>query len=247
MYSEQIERKAKLLQKTANLLCYSRIIASPIIARHILKNPDYQSTKLTASIGALYAGDKIDGKLAKESRILFESNGQKDQNRPKLDEFSDKVITHSILGSIILRETKNKNYSYAATLSAIELISIFRDRKVSAHRKIAKEFNDHTLSNLSNIGVNLQRKEEINTGATKLSKKKQFAYVAGILTATFNTPETLPEVNTKHIASALLGSAAILSVISGQEIINDLEIQTESMKTKYIGLIEPDHKTLITV
>lgn len=246
MFSEKIERKAKFLQKTANLLCYSRIIASPIIAGYILKNPDYPSTKLTAGIGALYAGDKVDGKLAKESRILFESNGQKDQNRPKLDEFSDKVMTHSILGSIILREMKNKNYSYAATLSAIELVSIIRDRKVSAHRKTAKEFNDQTLNDLSNIGVNLQRNEEINTGATKLSKKKQFAYVAGILTATFNTPEPLPDVNTKHFASALLGGAAVLSVISGQEIISDLEAQTETMKTKFIGLIEPNQKTLVS-
>lgn len=218
------EQEVSYLQESANALCDMRAnAAAPLIAEHILANPDYYSWGLAGLLAAVHLTDKADGRLAGMRKRLMqrlEASGTPITDPSILnaisiggpkDEQSDKKMNHSVSGAIAARETLNGKYAYAGLIGGSDLIMYGRDRIVSGERERA--------------AVN-----GINGDARKLGKWKQAALVVTQVIAV--SPLARPKEKGEGLSfgrvavvTGMLGGTA-MSIYSGVDQVHNLRAKS---------------------
>ena len=196
--SPQQTRYARILQRTANALCYTRMIAGPLVGAYIAKERNYRSWRLAGTIGALAITDAIDGKLARKAATIDPT--VKSQRGAWLDQMADKVFTHAILGGITVNVARTSR-SEAAFLATNQIVQLGRDVVVTNIRKHAAEHN-------------------VPTNAQMLGKIK----AAELLTSSILMTSPLAD-SAAGEATAVVGIAAgtALSVASGISLADSLK------------------------
>lgn len=148
------ERTARILKRTANGLCYARMIAGPLIGLYITRQPEYRGWKTAGLIGLLSATDVLDGRLARQAAQLDPKTA--DERGAWLDQMADKVFTHTILGGMVVNAWRNQQPALAATLGINQAVQLTRDVLVTDIRKRASEHG---------VATNAQGLGKIKTGA----------------------------------------------------------------------------------
>lgn len=205
------ERQAHWLRRGADGLCYSRILAAPILASYIIAKPDFKSTKLAATVSLLYGTDKLDGIMARHAANII---GQ-DTTRAsaELDQKADKILTTALFGAVIIREYLNGNNNYAKMLAA-----------------------DIAIDGVRNIIVNNKRNnatEGVDVAAQEIGKQKQLLFVLGAVTATSLIPgaDSGSELSPgQSIVTGMVNGATFLSILSGSKMVQSIDAQTAALR-----------------
>lgn len=129
-------RRATLAERAANLLCWGRITAAPIIAEHAIINPDHKSWLFGGAVAAIGTTDKVDGILgrwaAKVKGVATSVRGA------WLDQLSDKVYVHGALGGIAVGAFAEGHPVFGAACLANQAVVVARDVWVTKARKRAE-------------------------------------------------------------------------------------------------------------
>ncbi len=240
MKRKAIEYLATGLQKTADGLCKGRIASALPLAAYIIATPDYRSKTLAGIVGGEYVGDKVDGKLAGASKYFFGLINMPDQNQPKLDQLSDKILTHSLIGAVVIREALNKNYKYAGAIAGMDLIAIGRDFVVNRRRDKTEAFKAEYRAKLDNYQIAIDPADIPSTGALKLGKLKQLGYsmtVTESVAPESIIPDNCP-ITIEQMVVATMAVSTVMSVISGVSTVRDLNAQEAEFDAKYSSLIQ---------
>ncbi len=198
-------RKARLMQRTANALCYLRMAAGPLIGAHIAHEQKYRSWKMAGLIGAVAITDALDGKLARRAATIDPS--VRSQRGAWLDQMADKVFTHGIMGGMAMNAARH-NRTQAAVLAANQVVQLGRDVWITEVRKKAA---DH------DVPTNAQVMGKVKTSvllASSIAMASPLAnYESGEVAAT---------------AGLTIGSA--LSIASGVSLANSLNAGVEAVE-----------------
>jgi phosphatidylglycerophosphate synthase len=195
--SLQDARRARLLQSTANGLCYLRMAAGPLIGAYIARERQHRSWKLAGLMGAVAITDALDGKLARKAAAL--DPRVKSQRGAWLDQMADKVFTHGVLGGMSMAAGQ-VNKTKAAVIAANQVTQLARDVWITNVRKTAAEHN---------VPTNAQTLGKVKTGV--------------LLASTIALASPLADIPYGESAAITgLTAGSTLSVISGISLANSL-------------------------
>src|SRR6478672_6744985 len=116
--------KAVWLQRAANALSYSRIVAAPLLFAHIARG-NHKSWKTTGAIGLLALSDGLDGRLARKAAAIDSSTTG--ERGAWLDQMADKALTHGILGGLAVHALRNNKPQQGIALAVNQAVQITRD------------------------------------------------------------------------------------------------------------------------
>jgi len=133
--------KALWLQRAANALSYSRMIAAPLLFAHIAKG-DHRSWKTTGVVGLLALSDGLDGRLARKAAAIDSSIAS--EHGAWLDQMADKALTHGMLGGLALHSLRTEKPVQGAVLALNQAVQFARDAWVTQIRKKAAAHNIST-------------------------------------------------------------------------------------------------------
>lgn len=200
--SDTDARRARIMQRVADGLCYARMAAGPLIGAYIAKERNYRSWKTAGLIGALALTDYFDGKLARKAasidkRVESPAGAWRDQ-------MADKAFTHGIIGGMIVNVART-NKTYAAVLAVDQLTQLGRDIWITSVRKSAAEHE---------VPTNAQRLGKIKTGA--------------LLTSCIAMASPLADYEVGEAAAVTgITAGSILSIVSGVSLNNSLKAGIE--------------------
>lgn len=132
--------KARWLQRTANGLSYTRMIAGPILFAHIARGR-YRSWKTASAIGLLAASDGLDGRLARKALTYDPSAAS--EHGAWADQMADKVLTHAIIGGLATNAFREGSIAKGSTLLANQAVQAVRDVLVT---KVRRQATEHGVS-----------------------------------------------------------------------------------------------------
>lgn len=211
-------------QYTADALCEARCDAALPIATYILSHPDYPSWGFVGILSALYITDKIDGQLAKKRDQLLSTMSTSEQNvimdeqlqtaiknGGRKDDLADKKLTHSVFGSLAIREILNGNVAYGTIIGGADIAMFARDKYVGKKRDQAAQ-------------------EGKKGDARNLGKLKQLLLVASSIVAvspidSLQKKESKKWTTGRIVVSAGMIGGAIMSGISGYDQVKSLRNQ----------------------
>lgn len=203
------EQLANRYQRGANALSWLRIAAAPVLAERIISSENsYRSWALAGSIAVLGATDKLDGWMGRKSSRLLDGLGN--VRGAWLDQLSDKVFVHGVLGSLVVKEAVHGSKTLAAVYGVNQAAIIARDIWVTGARSDAAN-ND--------IDVKARPLGKLKTAA-------QLATMAVITTPIFNSEDNLNQL----VQSAAVSGTTALAIASGISLVRDISSASESAK-----------------
>jgi hypothetical protein len=210
--------KAKLgegLQKGADLLCYTRLAGSAVIAAFNLKSDQPRSWKSAVITGANYSTDAADGPLA---RLGAKLRGRPTSNDgKKLDQEVDKKAHYLITVSQMLVAERQGESGFAAGLLTSLLTQVSRDTIVNNKRQRADK-----VSSLTG--------QSIHIGSLPSSKRKMV--VIDAVDTAIQSP-IADNASGRVLLSMAHVTGTMMSLSSGAEIINQLD---DGMSTALLSL-----------
>jgi phosphatidylglycerophosphate synthase len=174
-------RQARLLQHGANFLCYARIAGGPLIGSYIASHGEYRSLKMGALIGTLAATDALDGAMARRAEELDPSVAT--QHGGWLDQMSDKVFSHSILGGMVVNAARQGDAGLAVMLGTDQVVQLVRDVFVTGERRKAANYNVSTNAQRAGKNKTVLQSASMATMASPLARNTEagvFVAAAGI-------------------------------------------------------------------
>lgn len=203
------ERLADTYQKAANSLSWLRVAAAPIIAERILTSENsYRGWLMAGGIAVLGATDKVDGWLGrKAAKLRF---GLENTRGAWLDQLSDKVFVHGILGSLAVKEAIDGNKGLAAVYGINQAVILARDMWVTNVRSEAS-------------------RQDIDIKARSLGKLKTAAQIATLSAITAPIFDS-HEAGSLAIQAGAVTATTALAIASGVSLARELHNNQERVK-----------------